>query len=125
MIDKKTVPQKIKMMVTVVDRGKGERIVALCRAAECTYNLIALGHGTANSEILGILGLGETDKDIVISIVTEDKVKGLLGMLTDEMQLKKSGRGIAFTIDINGVDSRRGYEFLSGLWGKGWEFDGK
>ncbi len=121
MIEKKTVPQKVKLMVTIVDRGKGERIVSMCNAEGITYNMIALGHGTANSEISEILGLGETEKDIVLSIVLEDKVKGILEQITREMQLKKSGKGIAFTIGINSVDSRRSYEFLAGLCGKGSE----
>ncbi len=125
MMDKKTVPQKIKLLVTIVDRGKGGRIISLCKAEGITCNLIILGHGTANSDILGILGLGETEKDIVMSTVLEGKAAAILKKITNEMQLRKSGKGIAFTIPINSIDNRCSYEFLSGILGKGCEAHGE
>ena len=51
----------IKLLVAIVDRGKGERIVSICREQRTLMQTICLGHGTASSEVLDLLGLGRAD----------------------------------------------------------------
>ncbi len=93
----------IKLMVTIVERGKGERIAELCLREHLHFHFICLGLGTASSEILDYFGLGETAKDVVISMVPDYKVPELMPMISEQMQLKKPGRGIAFTIPLCGI----------------------
>ncbi len=40
----------VRCMVTIVDRGKGDRVVDLCRARHVAVQLVMLGHGTASAE---------------------------------------------------------------------------
>ena len=59
----------VRCMVTIVDRGKGDRVVDLCRARHVAVQLVMLGHGTASAEVMDYLGLDEPEKDIVLSLV--------------------------------------------------------
>ncbi len=96
-------PTKISMIVTIVNRGKGEKITALLNAEGVIFNLCMLGHGTADSELLDYLGLGETEKDVILSAVAASHAPVLLQKLKKEMSLDKAGNGIAFTIPVTSV----------------------
>lgn len=93
----------IKTIVTIVDRGKGQRVVDICLKHSIHVHFICLGMGTANSEILDYLGLGETDKDVVISMAPQFKIPKMLEAINTEMQLKRPGKGIIFTIPLSGI----------------------
>lgn len=117
-MEEKCVPKKIKMLTTIVDRGKGEKIAELLRENNVLYNMIFLGKGTANSEILDYLGLGQTEKDIVLSVVQEDNVKNIFYNLNEKMNLKEPGNGIAFTLPINSIDSALSLEFICKMFNR-------
>lgn len=114
-MEEKILPKKIKLLFTIIDRGKGEKLTEIFRENNVMYNLIALGKGTAKSEILDYLGLGRTEKDIVISIVYEENVHDILKILNEKMHLKEPGNGVAFTIPIKSVDSSLALEYISSI----------
>ena len=68
----------VKLLVTIMDRGKGERAVEFYRSRGLPYHFITLGFGTANSQILDYFGLSETEKDIVLTLVQEERALRLL-----------------------------------------------
>ena len=74
----------IHMVVTIVDRGRCEKVVSVCQDEGVPIHLVSLGHGTARTEMLDLLGLGETKKDTVISFVPEYTVCPLLERLAEE-----------------------------------------
>lgn len=92
---------KIKLLITIVDRYKGEKIVEFLKSEKIAFHLIALGHGTADSEILDYLGLSENEKDIILSVIPECKTKFILNHLNQNMTFYKNGNGIAFTLPIS------------------------
>lgn len=59
--------------------------------------------GTASSEIMDMLGLGSTDKAVLISTVPRSFGKVMLGKLHSELRLDAVNSGIAFTIPLTGV----------------------
>ena len=64
--------EKLKMLVTIVNRGKGGFFVDLLENFSINFQCQILGHGTADSEILDVLGLATQQKDIVLSIIKEE-----------------------------------------------------
>lgn len=114
-MDEKGSHKKIKLLVTIVDRGKGEKVTEILRESHVMYNLIMLGKGTAKSEILDYLGLGQTEKDIVLSVVQEDSMPIITEILNEKLQLKEPGNGVSFTIPISSVDSALALELISSL----------
>ncbi|MCI8622904.1 MAG: transcriptional regulator [Provencibacterium sp.] len=100
------IDQKIQLMVTIVDRGKGARVVDLYRSEQLHFNYNCLGLGTANSEILDYLGIGETEKDVVFTMIPAFRVKPLIRKASDQFQLHNPGKGILFTIPLTGVSGQ-------------------
>ncbi len=95
----------IKLMVTIVDRGKGQRIAEVCKAEHMHFHVICFGRGTSNTEIQDYLGIGETEKDLVISLVPNFRLPSAFSTISRVVQLRKKGRGIVFTIPISGISS--------------------
>jgi len=102
-MNKELTKTKVKVLVTIVDRGKGQRIADILSAHHLHFHYVCFGLGTASSDILDYLGIGETDKDVVISIAPECKIHELLNDITEKMQIRKPGHGIAFTIPLSGI----------------------
>lgn len=93
----------VEMLVTIVDRGLGEKVVGFNRAHDVKVNMICLGRGTASSRVLDLLGLGSTEKDVVLSFVPVNRVQEALSNLGEKMEFQKPGRGIAFSIPVNSI----------------------
>ena len=96
----------VKLLVTIMDRGKGERAVEFYRSRGLPYHFITLGFGTANSQILDYFGLSETEKDIVLTLVQEERALRLLQDTTAAFRMTGPGRGILFTLPLSGVSGR-------------------
>lgn len=105
----------LKLLITIVNRGKGKDVVDVCRTFCMNYHISLLGTGTATSEILDYLGLGETEKDIILSAVRTEELDGLLDALTQRLKLNKPGNGIAFTVPIKSVGGPKTLNILSGI----------
>lgn len=98
--------KRYKLLTTIVARGKGEKVVDLFNKKEIMFNLIILGEGTADSDILDYLGIGEIDKDVVLSIVSEENVEEVMGELREKMKFNLPGKGIAFTVPLSSIAAR-------------------
>lgn len=102
-------------MLTIVPRGLGDKIVARLRIAGIRFHLVQLGEGTASSDLLHVMGLDSTEKDVVISIVRDYRVSEAFGVLNREFHFDRPGTGIAFTIPISSVSGLRTLQIISGL----------
>ena len=97
---------RIKLIVTITRRGEGSKMVDYYKRNKLHYDFICLGMGTATSEILDYLGLEETEKDVVLTMVPESKIPSVLKGITNHFQLDKPGKGIVFTIPLSSVSAR-------------------
>ena len=93
------------LMVAIVDRGKGEKAALLCGGRRAPHT-ICPAQGTVNSEILDVLGLARTSKDLVLGLLPPGAAQGALLRLAQGMELTRPGRGIAFTLPLSGASSR-------------------
>lgn len=94
----------IRLLVTIVEHGKGERITNLANAQHIHFNLLLHGRGTASSDILDMLGLGSTEKDVVVCALPRSSVKQMLHSVAEEMRLKRPGTGVAFSLPLSGIN---------------------
>lgn len=107
--EKLTAPEKLKVLFTIVERNKTEFYLdVLDSQFDITLQCVIYGRGTAKH-----LGLGDTNKAIIMSIVKEEKIKEILNTLEERFQKTKYGKGIAYTIPINSVIGVLVYQFLS------------
>lgn len=61
--------------------------------------------GTASSQIMDTLGLGSSDKVLLLSAVPEEFGKSMLGLLHSELRLDAVNSGIAFTIPLTAMNN--------------------
>ena len=109
----------LRIILTIVDRKKGKRVVNLLETCGCYHHQIFLGKGTAPQEIFEYLGFGEIEKDIVLSIATVDRAPILLKLLQEEMDFDQPGHGMACSIPIDSVAGQSVLNVILGNWQKG------
>ena len=90
-----TAIKKLKLLITVVDRGKGEFYLDVLSQFEINCQIVVGGKGTAQSELLDLLGLS-VHKTVIFSVVREDMVNPVMQCLEDKFATIKNGKGIAF-----------------------------
>ena len=105
--------KKLKMLITVVDRSKALFYVDLLEQFEVNVQMVMYGRGTANSEMLNLLGIAESDKAVIMSYIREDKVKEALDTLNEKFHKVKNGKGIAYTISLDSIIGVSMYQLLS------------
>lgn len=98
-------PEQMSLIMSIVERGSGGKLVKLYTKQQVFTHIRFEGQGTATSEILDILGLGGSEKDIILSMTTRPAARRLLEKLDDELQGAAPGRGIAFSIPLAAVSS--------------------
>lgn len=103
------------LMVTIFDRGQEERVMDLFNREGVTFNLLALGRGTANSQVLSYLGLGETEKMLLFSTMSSEVSNVLLKRIGEVVGPDKPNRGIAFTLPIHSVCGAPAVKCLLGI----------
>jgi nitrogen regulatory protein PII len=105
--------KKLKLLVTVVDRSKALFYIDLLEQFEVNMQTMLYGKGTAGKEILSYLGLAETEKAVILSIIREDKTKEILETISEKFEKVKNGKGIAYTIPLKSIIGVSVYQFLS------------
>ncbi len=110
---KKLLPPKLKMLVTIVNRSKTELFLDYISGFEVNMQMSMAASGTASSDMLTYLGLTDTDKTVIFSVIREDKEDMALRFLEDKFKTVRNGKGIAFTVPMTGVIGVAIYQFLS------------
>ena len=105
--------KKLKLLVTVVNRSKELFFIDLLEQFEVNMQMVLYGEGTASSQMLSMLGLAETEKAVILSCVREDKVRDIKNTLNEKFRKVRNGKGIAYTIPLEGVVGVALYQFLS------------
>ena len=97
--------EAMKIILSIVERGQGTAIQRLYRKRQVPIHLQCPGKGTATSEIMDILGLGSSEKDVVVSFAAASAAKKLLHDLDNELRGHTGGAGIVVAIPISGLNS--------------------
>ncbi len=105
--------RKLKILITIVDRSKTLFYLDLLEQFEISVQYVLYGKGTANSQMLDILGLAESDKSAIVSFVREDKIKDALETLNEKFNKVKNGKGVAYTIPLDSIIGVAAYQLLS------------
>ena len=105
--------KKLKLLVTIVPRSRTLLFIDLLEQFEVNMQLVIYGKGTADSEMLNYLGLAESEKAVILSVIREDKIKEALYQINEKFDKVKNGKGIAYTIPMNSIIGVSIYQFLS------------
>ena len=91
----------MKLMIAITPRNKGEHITQAAKKAGCGGATIILGKGTAKNQVLEILGLGTSGKDLVYILAKNDEYEKIATAIKEEAKSEKKGFGIIFTMDAD------------------------
>lgn len=92
------------LIVTIVDRGKADKLVKASKEAGAQGGTILHGRGTGIHDVKSLLGLViEPEKEIILTVITTDKTEQVLRALVQAGELTKPGTGICFVLPLRGV----------------------
>lgn len=104
----------VMCIVTVVERGKADKIVDAAKKAGAGGATIFYGRGTGEYEVKKFLKIQvEASKEVIIILSEKEKYKVIKQTIVDAGELKKPGTGIIFTlnvVDLIGLHHREEYE---------------
>lgn len=109
----KTAPQRLKLLITVVPRRKTEYFMDLIQSFDVNMQFCSTARGTASSDILSLMGLEESDKRVIFSIIREDMAPKALATLKEKFTTIKNAKGIAMTVPLTGMIGVAIYQFLA------------
>jgi nitrogen regulatory protein PII len=101
---RKTVPC-LKMFFFIVNWDKAETISRVFEEEHVRFHFISKGRGTASSEIHDLLGIGATDKALIVCVEQEVLVPVLLKEVRKRLGYHTPGAGIAFVIPLSGINT--------------------
>lgn len=106
----------IKLLITIVPRGKGEEASLLCREKGITFSMISPAYGAAGTHFMDYLGLTNPEKDCVLSVVQAEFSHPTLSLIHSHFRMDEPNSGIALTISITGVSGPRALRYISGIY---------
>lgn len=104
--------KKLKLLFTVVERPKAEFFLDVLSQYEVNCQIVTAGKGTANSDLVSMLGLS-IQKAVILSVVREDMVDTIMKCLEEKFETIRNGKGIAFAVPLSSVIGVSTYQFLS------------
>ncbi|MBO6301805.1 MAG: hypothetical protein J6N15_05155 [Ruminiclostridium sp.] len=106
-------PIKLELLITIVDKVKAEFYADLLQAYDVNFQFTAPAHGTAKADILDYLGLADTDKAVIFSVVREDRLNDITYMLETKFRTVRGGKGVAVSVPFTSMIGTSVYAFLS------------
>ena len=95
----------INIIISIVERGRGTAMQKLYKKNSVFLHTQCPGKGTATSEIMDILGLGSSEKDIVLSYAETGTARQLMRQLDNELRGAVDTSGIVFDLRLSGMNN--------------------
>ena len=106
-------PIKLELLITIVEKVKAEFYADLLQSYDVNFQFIAPAHGTAKADILEYLGLADTDKAVIFSVVRDDRLNDITYMLENKFRTVRGGQGVAVSLPFTSMIGSSVYAFLS------------
>ena len=98
-----TIKPSIRMLVLISTPQLVRKAIGLFHKSAVPIQYQASAIGTATSEIIDALGLGSTEKSILISMMPTSFAHGMLRTLRRSLKMYMPNSGIAFTVPLTGI----------------------
>jgi len=95
--------QRAKALISIVNRGDEHKLKEILDDVSVSLSFVFTGRGTARSAVLDYLGIGQTEKEILVSIIPEYDEDSIMREIRAKLSLYLVGRGISFTVPLSAV----------------------
>lgn len=99
-----TEEKRVMAIFSILERGRGKHYIEHMKAQNIKLHLRSVGHGTAPTEMMDILGLGSKDKDVIISFATEKTVEQLVSRLTQNLENSIRYGGLMMVLKMSAMN---------------------
>ena len=96
------IDKKLKLTFLITQRSLGNKVTSYLQSKGIENYFSFYGKGSASSAILDYLGIGESEKDIIVYPSSEQDAKLIIGNIKDSEYLKNT---IVFTVPVKGISS--------------------
>lgn len=104
---------KLKVLITVVGRSKADFYMDHIQSFGVNMQMVVYGQGTAPREIATAMGLTDSDRAVIFSIIGEENLASALDSLEEKFNTIVGGKGIAYTIPMSSIIGKSIFNFLS------------
>jgi len=104
---------RLKILVTVVNRPKADFYMDHIQSFGVNMQMVVFGHGTAPREITTAMGLADSERAVIISVIGENHLRAALDSLDEKFNTIAGGKGIAYTIPMSSIIGKSIFNFLS------------
>ena len=104
---------KLELLVTIVNKKKAEFYTDLLQSFDVNMQVTAFGRGTADAKMLVYLGLADSEKAVLFSVIQQNMLGNALSMLEYKFKTIKDGKGVAFSVPLTSVIGTLIFRFLS------------
>ena len=105
--------KKLQLLVLIVDHGASDVYLEHFQSLEANLQVTIIANGTVKREIKNLLGLNELKKDVILSVIKEEKMDEAFDYIETRFKLSHKHKGIAFSIKITSLVGVSVYKILS------------
>ncbi|MDR1287190.1 MAG: hypothetical protein LBK08_06240 [Treponema sp.] len=95
----------LKLIFFIVDWSKVQAISDVFTEEKVRFHFISKGRGTASSDILDLLGIGSSEKAVILCLEQAVMAPVLLKEVRKKLGFHNPGVGIAFTVPLSGINN--------------------
>ena len=104
---------RLKVLITVVSRSKADFYMDYIQSFGVNMQMLLYGQGTAPLEIATAMGLLDSSRAVIFSVIGEENEQNALESLERKFNTIVGGRGIAYTIPLSSIIGKSIFNFLS------------
>ena len=95
---------EMKLIICFIERGQGNGLAKFYAEHHVSFNYHSVGIGTASSDLLDVLGIGSSEKDVIFSLAARENAERLMDRLSDNLRNIRE-KGIVFTVPLTGLNN--------------------
>ena len=108
-------PKGLKLLFTIIPHGKKEVFMDLIESFDANAQMCFYAKGTASNDLFNLLGLDNNQRDVIVSVLREDRVGDCILAIEDKLGSLKHGNGIAFAVALESLIGNTNYLMLANL----------
>ena len=104
---------ELYLMMTVTGRNRVPDFIRMYHDKGLETHLLSLGHGPAPQRYLRYLALDETEKTVILSVITGRKWLEVKKAMSVRLRIEAPGVGVAYIVPLASVGGKRELMFLT------------